>query len=97
MDAVIVVNRLGTVEEVNDGACALLGYSKRELIGLHGSDLIPLDAQPSTAVAIDRIRHGEISTERQGRIRCKDGAVLDVEVHVHRCPDERMAFRIRRR
>jgi len=97
VDATIVVNRLGTVEEVDDGACALLGYSKGELVGLHGSELIPPAAQPSTAVSIDRIRLGELPAEQQGSLRHKDGSVLSVEVHVRTFPDNRLAFDIRRR
>ena len=97
VDGTVVVNRLGTVEDADDEACALLGYSKRELVGLHGSELIPPAAQPATAVSIDRIRHGEISLQQQGRVRRKDGLVLSVDVSAQMLPDDRMAFRIRQR
>ena len=66
MDATIVVNRLGTVEEVDEGACTLLGYSKGELVGLHGSELIPTEAQPATAASIDRVLHSA-DAEAQAR------------------------------
>jgi len=97
VDATIVVNRLGTVEEVDEGACTLLGYSKGELVGLHGSELIPTEAQPATAASIDRIRLGELPAAQQGLLQCKDGSVLSVEVHVQTCPNDRLAFSIRRR
>ena len=65
VEATIIVNRLGTIEDVDDAACTLLGYSKQELVGLHGSDLIPASAQPATAVTIDRMRLGELPLEQQ--------------------------------
>jgi PAS domain S-box-containing protein len=97
VEGTVIVNRLGTVEDADDGACALLGYSKRELVGLHGSELIPPAAQPATAVSIDRMRLGEISLQQQGRVRRKDGLVLSVDVSAQMLPNDRLAFRLRER
>ena len=97
VEATVIVNRLGTVEDVDDAACALLGYSREELLGLHGSDLIPADAQPATAVAIDRMLLGEIPLQRHGRVRRKDGSVLGVDVRTQILPNERLAFSLRKR
>lgn len=92
----VIVSRFSVIEDADEGACALLGYSKTELVGLHGSELVPPEARPSTAVSIDRMRHGEISFG-EARMRHKDGSVFDVEVSVQRLPNDRLAFTLRRR
>jgi PAS domain S-box-containing protein len=63
-----VVSELSTIEQVDEAACALLGYGKHELIGLHGSEIVPPDYQPATAVSVDRMRRGEL-TQRIGRLQ----------------------------
>ena len=95
-EGTVIVGRFGIIEDADDGACGLLGYSKTELVGLHGSELVPPEARPSTAVSIDRMRHGEISF-RQGHLRRKDGSVLSVDVSVERLSNHRLAFTLRRR
>ncbi len=90
----VIVSRFGIIEDADDDACALLGYSKTELVGLHGSELVPPEARPSTAVAIDRMRRGDISFE-QGRLQRKDGSVFSVEVSVRKLPNARLALTLR--
>jgi len=90
------VGRFGIIDDVDDAACALLGYAKAELIGLHGSELIAPEARPATAVSIDRMRRGELSS-LQGQVRCKDGLRLRVDVSVRRLPADRLEFTLRPR
>jgi len=96
VDAIVIVNRLGTVEEVDEGACAFFGYSKIEMLGLHGSELVPPDLHTSTAVSIDRMQHGEIPLAVHTRVQRKDGCVIEVDISVHLLARERMAFHIAR-
>ena len=97
MEGTVIINRLATVEEVDDGACALLGYTKAELVGLHGSDLIPAAAAPATAVSIDLMRLGERPLQQQGHVVRKDGAVVEVDILAQLLPGERMALTLRQR
>ena len=96
LEARFVIGRLGAIEDVDDGACRLLGYSRAELLELHGSDLIAFGERPAVAVSLDRMRRGDIEW-RYGRIVRKDGSVVAVEVHADQLPDDCLALRVRER
>ena len=74
-----VVGPLGTIEGVDEGACRLLGYTEDQLVGLHGSELIPSEARASTAVSLDRMRRDELAINN-GRMVRRDGSTFPVEV-----------------
>ena len=95
-DAIVVVGPRGIIEDVDDGACHLLGYSRADLVGLHGSELVPRDAQVATATSIDRMRRGDF-TLREGRLVRKDGDEIAVEVSAQPLPEGRIALRLRAR
>ena len=95
VEGVFILGTLNVVVEVDAGACTLVGYSKRELVGMHGSELILPDDQPATAASIDSMRRGK-ATFRTGHMRCKDGSVIGVEVRAQPLPDGRLALRVRR-
>jgi PAS domain S-box-containing protein len=90
----VVVDAHGMVEEVSEEACALLGYSRAELLGLHGSELVPREDHPATAASIDRMRRGEL-TIQTGRLRRKDGALIGVEVEGRPLQGGRLALGFR--
>ena len=94
-EGTFVIGVRNFIEDVDAAACALLGYSKSELVGLHGSELVLFEDQPSTAASIDRMRHGEVAF-RISRLRCKDGSVIGVEVRAQRLPDGRLALSVRK-
>lgn len=85
-----------TIEDVNDAACELLGYSRAELIGLHGSDLIPSEQQARTAVSLDRMRLGALVL-RDGVLRRKNGTCVPVAVEARVLADNRLALDVRPR
>src|SRR5262245_10374005 len=91
---VFVVGPRGIIEDVDDAGCTLLGYASGELVGLHGSEVVPPEARPSTAASIDRMRRAEI-TRREGRLRRKDGTLLRVDVHAQPLPDGRLSLHVR--
>jgi PAS domain S-box-containing protein len=95
IEANLVISPLGMVEDVDAAACALLGYERDELLGLHGSELIPRDARPATAAAVDRMRRGELDS-RRGSVVCKDGELVGVDVNGRPLPDGRLVLRLRR-
>ena len=90
----IIVNARDVIEDVDSSVCTLLGYAKEEIIGMHGSELVPLDAHAATAVSLDRMRHGEV-TDRPGRLRHRNGAVLDVHVTARMLSDGRLLLALR--
>jgi PAS domain S-box-containing protein len=94
--ATFVVSRRGIIEDVDEAACELLGYSRDDLLGLHGSELVPTRARPATAASIDLMRRGEIS-RREARLLHKNGTEVDVEVNGSPHSDGRITLRLRKR
>ena len=94
-DGVVVVGPHGVIEDVDDAVCDLLGYARAELLGLHGADLIPRGARPQTAVTLDRMRRGEVTT-RLGTMRRKDGTDVHVEVRSRATSDGRLVLQLKR-
>ena len=74
-----VVGPFGRIEDVDDGACALLGYTRYELLSLHGADLVSAAERPTVAVAVNEMRLGTVA-QRQGRLLRKDGCSITVDV-----------------
>lgn len=91
----LVIGPFSTIEDVDEAGCALLGYSKDELVGLHGSELIPREHRPSVAVALDRIRRSDLALPTPGFIMRKDGSVLSIELTARKLPYNRLAFGLR--
>ena len=89
-----IVGPLGTIEGADDAACRLLGYTEAELVGLHGSELIPPEARASTAVSLDRMRHEELAVNK-GRMVRRDGSIVRVEVSARRLGDGRLELCVR--
>jgi PAS domain S-box-containing protein len=89
-----VVGPLGTIEGADGGACRLLGYAEGQLVGLHGSELIPPDARASTAVTLDRMRRDELAV-KGGRMIRHDGSIVSVEVSARRLGDGRLELCVR--
>jgi len=88
-----IIGRMGRIEDVDDRACTLLGYSLSELRALHGSELIPPPDRAAVAVSLDRMRRGELK-RRQGRLMRKDGTTIAVYVTAHRCGGEQITLTV---
>jgi PAS domain S-box-containing protein len=93
-EGTFIVGPYSIIEGVDPGACRLLGYAEDELIGQHGSMLVPRDIQPSTAASIDRMRRGEIAV-RAARLLTRDGNEIGVQVRSRQLPDGRLALTVR--
>lgn len=94
-DGRFLVGAFDVIEDVDAAACTLLGYARAEIIGLHGSELVPLEEHSKTAASLDRMRRGEVFT-RDGQLRRKDGAILGVAVTARPLPDGRLLLCVRR-
>lgn len=79
-DGIYILDRTGAVIEVSQSFCALLGYERDEIIGMHASQwTADLDhAAINEFIATQLDRHESIELER--RHRRKDGAIIDVEI-----------------
>lgn len=95
-DGRFIIGRLGVIEDVDAAGCALFGYARDDVVGLHGSELVPFDARPATAASLDRMRLGEI-VRGEARLTHKDGTVFAVDVTGHPLPDGRLALSLRKR
>ena len=92
-EGTFVIGPYSIIEGVDAGACRLLGYEADELVGQHGSMLVPRAAQPATAASIDRMRRGEIAV-RAGRLITRDGREIGVRVRSRALPDGRLALTV---
>ena len=81
MDAFWMIDHDGCLLDVNDAACALLGYSRDELLRMKISDVEAMESPEDVA---DHIRHViETGYDRfETRHRRKDGSIIDTEVSV---------------
>jgi PAS domain S-box-containing protein len=94
-DGRFIVGKRGIIEDVDAAGCALLGYAREDVVGMHGSELVPFNARPATATSLDRMRLGEI-VRCEGRLRHKDGTVLEVDVTAQPLPDGRLTLSLRK-
>jgi len=84
MDAFWVVDASGCIQEINDVACRLTGYSREELLKMHVTRLDPSRTAEQIAAGIEEIISAHSGLiERQ--IRCKHGAIRLIEMSVT-CP-----------
>ena len=95
-DATFLIGPLDSIEDVDAAACRLLGYSRAELLAMHGSELVPIERQGATAVSLDRMRCG-ILAFRIGVLRRKDGVTLTVAVRAQALGQGRLRLTVSRR
>ena len=92
--ALIVISALGRIVDANQAACALVGYTREELVGMHGTELIFEERRPRVAVALDRMRRGDLD-RRMGELRHKNGNVVAVEVEAEPRTDGKLGLHLR--
>src|SRR3989304_2542869 len=81
MDAFWMIDHEGDFLDVNDAACALLGYSRDELLSMRVQDLEAMESPEDVAHHIRRVI--ETGYDRfETRHRRKDGSIIDTEVSV---------------
>ena len=93
--ALIVISALGCIVEANEAACALVGYTSGELVGMHGTELISEERRPRVAVSLDQMRRGQVA-RRLGEVRHKDGSLVTVEVEAEPRSDGKLGLHLRR-
>ena len=87
-DGIFIADSNGKYIEVNPGGCAMLGYTRAEILSLRISDLVAAEDQAATPLRLDELRQGKtVLSER--RLVCKDGSLLPVEISGRMLPDGR--------
>jgi PAS domain S-box-containing protein len=80
-DAIFMNADDGRIEEVNAQACRLLGYSREELLTLRERDLLPGGPTSGHCTCFGEQDNRTIA-HRECHMRCKDGALVPVEIGV---------------
>lgn len=86
-DGIWIVDSTGVIRDVNDSYCALVGYSREELIGSHVSEHDISEDQSAVAEHNARIMQRG-SDLFEARHRTKDGKYLDLEISVTYMPED---------
>ncbi|MBK7000473.1 MAG: PAS domain S-box protein [Rhodoferax sp.] len=85
LDGYWQVDLQGRLTDVNAAACAMLGYTKPEMLGLRVTDITVIDNEEGVKARIEKIM--ETGGDRfESRHRRKDGNELDVEVSINLVP-----------
>jgi len=80
IDAVFLETIEGEIVDCNEAACKMLGYSRKELIGLNVSDIIPEEVGKDLAnISKEIVSKGRIFIESLGKR--KDGSIFPTEVN----------------
>ena len=85
MDGFWVCDLTGRLLEVNEAACAILGYSRAEMLQLSVQDIEMLETPEQTRARIVKIQR-EGSDRFESRHRTRDGRVVDVEASLKFLP-----------
>jgi len=85
-DGILISDANGVYVEVNHQACAILGFSRDELLSMAVSDLIHPDDLARLPIQATQLSSGEsVVLERQ--LNCADGSVLPVDVSARKLDD----------
>ena len=93
-DAILITDGDRRYTEVNDAACALLGYSREELLKLSVPDITVPDENPGQPTRFSRMRAGETMLSER-ILRRKDGSHILGELNSRQLPDGRFQAIVR--
>ncbi len=78
-DGIFIADAEGNYVDVNTSGCAMLGYSRQEILRMHINDLIPGEELAAASLRMDELQAGKtVLSERH--LRRKDGSLLPVEI-----------------
>ena len=86
-DGILIANPDGRrIIQVNESACAMLGYTPAELLTLSTRDLVFEEDLPDVLTPFPEMGPGN-PLLREQRLRCRDGSVISVENNTVLLPD----------
>lgn len=93
-DGILIADPQSCYLDANDTICRMLGYSRDELTGMHGSDIVSFEDASSIASALTAIKSGS-EYNRRWEFRRKDDSKFAGEVMVTAMPDGNLLARVR--
>jgi PAS domain S-box-containing protein len=88
-DGIFIAGMDGRYQDVNPAGCAMLGYSRDELLGLSMSDILAPEETARLGGEVERLLGGS-TVRSEWRFRRKDGSCFFGEVSGRRLPDSRL-------
>jgi len=88
-DAIYMLNQEGYFSEVNDSLCAMVGYSRDELLAMNIADLIDPEQLKVDPLNYSRLAP-DMSRIRERKFLNKNGTFTEVELNVKKFSDRRM-------
>jgi len=88
-DGIFVTDQEGNFVDVNSSACAMVGYSRSELLSMHMRDLVRPEDIAEQPLRFPELRAGK-HTVTERRLKRKDGELVPVEISAKMLPDGRI-------
>jgi len=88
-DGIFIAGMDGRYQDVNPAGCAMLGYSRDELLSLSMSDVLAPEETARLGGEVERLLGGS-TVKSEWRFRRKDGSCFFGEVSGRRLPDSRL-------
>ncbi len=92
IDANILIDERGQIVDVNESACNLLGYSRKNLLKFFLKDLFPEEKWSKLHADIEKIFESGSEYKGESELTCKNGAIIQVEVGGVRIRVEKNSF-----
>ncbi len=86
LDAVFVLDAAGRYIDANEAACAMSGYSRRELLSMSAHDVVDPDDLATNPFRLEYLASGGALTLVERRIRRKDGSIVVCETSISGMP-----------
>jgi PAS domain S-box-containing protein len=93
-DSIFISDERGKYLDVNPSACALLGYSKEEFLGMTTHDVLQAEEARNNPPKFAELLNGKKILSRRNLIR-KDGTVVPVEINARMLTNGRMLGMVR--
>ena len=85
-DGIFIADASGKYVDVNPSGCAMLGYTRNEILSKQISDLVPPEDMGAARLFLAELQQGKILFREQ-RLICKDGSLLPVEISGQMLPN----------
>lgn len=93
-DGIAILSADGSFLDVNQGCCAMTGYSKEELLGMKSHQLVPPELESKAIATVEQILSGSPHLQEWTIVR-KDGSLLCAEVNAQSLCDGRLLAIVR--
>lgn len=83
---ILITDNEGYYLDVNDAMCQMIGYSREEMIGMNGVDIVPPDEVEYIDKGLSIVR-SKAKYNRSWLFRRKDGSIFECDVTAKQMPD----------